>query len=255
MAAVTGGRRGRKILKQPRRSSEFGGACREHRANSVQQAEFIRTRPSPAAPDKRKPRKRARPPRAGAPSRSMRAKRRTKLADRHLRLHARERHAGAGVDAGAEGQMPVGLTAQSRAARDRGIARDRDWRRRCRYGHRCRPASRRRRAPCPWRRGGCRAGSSFPCAGIPRPRSRSASGSARSSRKRLGMADQQIDAVADQVGRRLVPGVEQEDAVVQQLELAEPLAVGALRLEVAGVDQRREDFAGSSPCLPRRAAR
>src|SRR5579883_1455223 len=34
------------------------------------------------------------------------------LPDRHHRLHARERQAGAGVDAGAEGQMPVRMTAQ-----------------------------------------------------------------------------------------------------------------------------------------------
>ena len=36
---------------------------------------------------------------------------------------------------------------------------------------------------------------------------------------RVGMAEQQIDAVADQVGGGLVAGVEQEDAVVQQLQL------------------------------------
>src|SRR5437660_12722689 len=33
------------------------------------------------------------------------------LADRHLRLHAGERHASAGMDAGREGEMPVGLAA------------------------------------------------------------------------------------------------------------------------------------------------
>ena len=46
------------------------------------------------------------------------------------------------------------------------------------------------------------------------------SGCAAQIAQRVGMAEQEIDAVADQVGRGLVAGVEQEDAVVQQLGLA-----------------------------------
>ncbi len=55
------------------------------------------------------------------------------------------------------------------------------------------------------------------------------------------MPDQQIDAVADEIGRRLVAGIEQEDAVVQQLDLAQALA-RAPRVEGAGADEGREDL-------------
>src|SRR5437588_11489572 len=45
---------------------------------------------------------------AGARDRSETADER---ADRHLRLHAGERHTGAGMDAGTEGEMAVGMAA------------------------------------------------------------------------------------------------------------------------------------------------
>ena len=95
------------------------------------------------------------------------------LADRHLGLHPRQRKAGAGVDAEAERQMAVGMAADVEPVRLGELRRDRGWRRRCTDARRCRPASRCRRCWCPRRRGGCRAGSSFPSAGIPRPRCRS----------------------------------------------------------------------------------
>ena len=41
---------------------------------------------------------------------------------------------------------------------------------------------------------------------------------------RVGMADEKIDRIADEIGRRLVPGIEEKDAVVQELELGKPLA-------------------------------
>ena len=34
----------------------------------------------------------------------------------------------------------------------------------------------------------------------------------------VGMADEKIDPIADQIGRRLVPGVEQKNAIVDELE-------------------------------------
>ena len=56
------------------------------------------------------------------------------------------------------------------------------------------------------------------------------------------MADEQIDRVADQVGGRLVSGIEQKDAVVDQFELRQSLALFAARSEGAGADQGGEDF-------------
>ena len=56
---------------------------------------------------------------------------------------------------------------------------------------------------------------------------------------RLGTADEQIDGIADQIGRRLVPGIEQEDAIVNELELRELLACAGFPGEGAGADQRR----------------
>ena len=50
------------------------------------------------------------------------------------------------------------------------------------------------------------------------------SGCSARSRMRVRMAQQQIDAVADQVGGGLVAGVEQEDAIVQKLRLGQPVA-------------------------------
>ena len=67
---------------------------------------------------------------------------------------------------------------------------------------------------------------------------------------RVGMAEQQVDAVADQVGGGLVAGVEQEDAVVQQLQLRQPVVLVAARRDLAAGDQRREDFAAVAGRFP-----
>ena len=53
----------------------------------------------------------------------------------------------------------------------------------------------------------------------------------------VGKAQQRVDRVADQVGRRLVAGVQQEDAVLHQLLVAQPLAVDF------AVDQRAQHVA------------
>ena len=39
----------------------------------------------------------------------------------------------------------------------------------------------------------------------------------------LGMPQQKIDAVADEVGRGLVAGIEQKDAIVNELEFRQPV--------------------------------
>ncbi|MGY4446274.1 hypothetical protein ACVWZR_000934 [Bradyrhizobium sp. i1.3.1] len=49
---------------------------------------------------------------------------------------------------------------------------------------------------------------------------------------------QRDEAVADQIGGGLVPGIEQEDAVVQQLLLGQPLAV--LLAVAFSLDQARQ---------------
>src|SRR5437764_1253579 len=41
--------------------------------------------------------------------------------------------------------------------------------------------------------------------------------------RRVRVADQEVDAVADQIRRGLVAGIEQKDAIVQELDLAQPL--------------------------------
>ena len=39
----------------------------------------------------------------------------------------------------------------------------------------------------------------------------------------IGMLQQEVDAVADEIGRRFMSRIEQENAVVKQLELGEAL--------------------------------
>ena len=53
----------------------------------------------------------------------------------------------------------------------------------------------------------------------------------------VGKAQQGVDRVADEVGRGLVAGVQQEDAVLHQLVVAQPLAVDL------AVDQRAQHIA------------
>ena len=52
-----------------------------------------------------------------------------------------------------------------------------------------------------------------------------------------GMIGQRHEAIADQIGRGLMPGVEQEDAIVQQLLFRQPLAV------LFALDQPRQHIA------------
>ncbi len=59
----------------------------------------------------------------------------------------------------------------------------------------------------------------------------------------VGIADQEIDAIADEIGRGLVSGVENEDAVVQELELGQVLFRPAARRQVGGGDQLGQDLA------------
>ena len=47
---------------------------------------------------------------------------------------------------------------------------------------------------------------------------------AQARRIASGISNQQIDAVADQVGGGLMTGVEHEDAIVQQFNLGQPFA-------------------------------
>ena len=67
---------------------------------------------------------------------------------------------------------------------------------------------------------------------------------------RVRMAQQQIDAVADQVGRGLVAGVEQEDAIVQKLRLRQPVVLVAARRDFTGIDQGRENFTAVAGRFP-----
>ena len=55
----------------------------------------------------------------------------------------------------------------------------------------------------------------------------------------VGMPDQKIDGIADEVRRRLVPGIEQKDAVVDQLRCESCSLSGVRRGKGAGADQRR----------------
>ena len=66
----------------------------------------------------------------------------------------------------------------------------------------------------------------------------------------VGMADKEIDPVADGICRGLMAGIENEDAVVDQLELAQaivrvaerPLPLSPGRCKLAGSNQLGEDF-------------
>ena len=64
--------------------------------------------------------------------------------------------------------------------------------------------------------------------------------------ERLGMADQEIDAVADEICCGLVAGIQEENAVVDEFELAKPFAGRRVRVELAAADQRGEHFAGAA---------
>ena len=72
---------------------------------------------------------------------------------------------------------------------------------------------------------GCRAGWSSRSAGTPRRAVRISSGLGDQPRLLVGPFEQREQPIADQVGGGLVAGVEDEDDVVQQLALGQPLAV------------------------------
>ena len=81
-------------------------------------------------------------------------------------------------------------------------------------------STRRRRSRCARRRGGCRADSGSRSAGIPRPPSDQLRRRRAARCALVRIVEQQLQPVADEIRRRLVSGVQQEDAVVQQLRLA-----------------------------------
>ena len=54
------------------------------------------------------------------------------------------------------------------------------------------------------------------------------------------MPDQKIDRIADEIGRRLVSGVEKENAIMDELELGEPFAFAIFRGKIAGADKLGE---------------
>ena len=65
-------------------------------------------------------------------------------------------------------------------------------------------------------------------------------------RECIGVADQQIDAIADEIRRGLVSGVQKKNAIVDEFELAEPLVCRRVRVELASADQRSQDLAGAA---------
>ena len=69
-------------------------------------------------------------------------------------------------------------------------------------------------------------------------------------RQLVGVGEQREQAVAADVHRRLVPGVEQQDAGGDQLVLGQPVALG-----VAHGHQVREQVVARAPCVARRSAR
>src|SRR6185312_2187911 len=163
------------------------------------------------------------------------------LPDRDLRFHAGERHAGASMDARGEGEMTVRLAPQVEPFRVdelRGIAvgganADMD------IGARGHVDAAERGVL-----GGTAVAELIRALHAQKLLDRRVDerGIVAQFVHRLRMPKQQVDAVADEVRRRLVAGVEQEDAIVQQLDLAQALARAA-RLESAGGDEGRQDLA------------
>ena len=149
-------------------------------------------------------------------------------ADRHLRFHARERHPGAGMNAGAEREVPVGMPANVetvRVGKLRGIAvggadADMDV-----------GAARHRDAAEHGVRGGAAVAELVRALHAQELLHRGLDqfGICAQVAHGVGIADQEIDAIADEIGRGLVPGVENEDAIVQELELAQVILRSAGR--------------------------
>src|SRR4051794_5316457 len=68
---------------------------------------------------------------------------------------------------------------------------------------------------------------------------------------RIGISNQKIETVANEIGGGLVSCVENEDAIVQQFEIGQPLDQCFDRRELAGRDQLGQDFAFIPAVLPR----
>src|SRR5262249_37840538 len=162
--------------------------------------------------------------------------------DRHLPLHAGQPHARAGVDADAEGQVPVGVPTDVEPVRIGELGRiavgrsDAD----VHVGTGGHLDAVQHRVSC----GSAVAelvraleAEKLLHGGADEVRVRPQGG------QRVRVAEQQVHRVADQVGGGLVPGIEQEDAVVQQLELAEPLVGRAPGSQRAARGQLGENLA------------
>ena len=180
-----------------------------------------------------KPRKRARPAAFGRAGEFDVAEPGEELADRHPSFHAGERHPGAGMHPGAEGEVPVGRprdvepvgvgelrrVAVGAADRHVDVSPGRELRAAQRRVHLKPPVADLVRA--------------FEAQEFLHRRADQPGVLAQPSHL-IREADQRLDPVADQVGRRLVARVQEEDAVVQQLQLAQRLAV------LVGADQLRQ---------------
>src|SRR5262249_18599061 len=149
-------------------------------------------------------------------------KSRQQLADPDLSLHARERHAGAGVNAGREREMPVRLAADVEPVRIRKLRRiavrgaDSDMD--VTAGPNVDAAEARvARGTAVAELVRALHAQKFLDRGVDRV------GMLAQIAHRIGMTDQEIDAVADEIGRGLVAGIEQKDAIVQELGRAQPL--------------------------------
>ena len=162
---------------------------------------------------------------------------RQKSRDRDRAFEPRQRHPGALMRAGAEGEMAVRGAADVEAFRDRRTGRDRGWRRRCTASPACPAAS--STPPSSTVSVVMRLPSWFELSN--RSISSTAvlirSGCSISRCFSRGVVRQRHQAVADQIGGGLVAGVEQEDAIVQQFLFGQPLAI------VLALDQPRQHVA------------
>jgi hypothetical protein len=169
----------------------------------------------------------------------------------HLRLHARKRHPGTGVNAGAEGEMPVRLPVDVEAIGIGELLRvaiggaDADVHVTSGLD---RNAAQRRVLNGPT------------IAKLVRTFYTQKFLDRRLNRvrviaqitHRVRMANQKIDGVADEVGRRLVTGVEKKNAIMDQFELSEVFVVVRLSDIVARINEFAENFrrivmSGSQP--------
>src|ERR1700745_416313 len=67
------------------------------------------------------------------------------------------------------------------------------------------------------------------------------------------MLQQEMHAVADEIGRRFMAGIEQENAVVKELGLGEALCPIGPASELAPSDERRQDLPLVVRLVPRAA--